>query len=107
MGGAVGGAVGAVDGASRVGGGAGVVAGSSGWTRPGSAVVVGAGGRHGAETGAQACMSTFRFHFTKLGLEAFMHVTASMSLIPGHVIWSSTACSALMVPASARVAPSA
>eukprot|EP00964_Phaeocystis_antarctica_P042534 scaffold24385_cov50-Phaeocystis_antarctica.AAC.2 len=40
-GGATGGAVGAVDGAARVGGGAGV-AGSGGWTRPGTAVVVGA-----------------------------------------------------------------
>ena len=46
-------AVGAADGAARVGGGAGV-AGSSGWTRPGTVVVVGAGGRHGAEAGAQA-----------------------------------------------------
>ena len=54
-GGATGGAVGTVDGAARVGGGAGV-AGSGGWTRPGRAVVeVGAGGRHGAEqAGAQA-----------------------------------------------------
>ena len=51
--GAVDGAVGAVDGAARVGGGAGV-AGSSGWTRPGTVVVVGAGGRHGAEARAQA-----------------------------------------------------
>ena len=51
--GAVDGAVGAVDGAARVGGGAGV-AGSSGWTRPGTVVVVGAGGRHGAEAWAQA-----------------------------------------------------
>ena len=51
--GATGGAVGAVDGAARVGGSAGV-AGSSGWTRPGTVVVVGAGGRHGAEAGAQA-----------------------------------------------------
>ena len=51
--GAVDGAVGAVDGAARVGGGAGV-AGSSGWTRPGTVVVVGAGGRHSAEARAQA-----------------------------------------------------
>ena len=41
-----------LDGAARVGGGVGV-AGSGGWTRPGT--VVGAGGRHGAEqAGAQA-----------------------------------------------------
>eukprot|EP00964_Phaeocystis_antarctica_P039344 scaffold22499_cov42-Phaeocystis_antarctica.AAC.1 len=47
-------AVGAADRAARVGGGAGV-AGSGGWTRPGTAEVeVGAGGRHGAEAGAQA-----------------------------------------------------
>ena len=51
--GATGGAVGAVDGAARVGGGAGE-AGSSGWTRPGKAVMVGAGGKHGAEAGPQA-----------------------------------------------------
>ena len=51
--GATGGAVGAVDCAARVGGGAGV-AGSSGWTRPGTVVVLGAGGRHGAEARAQA-----------------------------------------------------
>ena len=37
-----------------VGGGAGVVAGSSGWTHPDTTVVVGAGGRHGAEAGTQA-----------------------------------------------------
>ena len=36
-----------------VGGGA-DVAGSGGWTRPGTVVVVGAGGRYGAEAGAQA-----------------------------------------------------
>ena len=52
-GGATGGAAGAADGAARVGGGAGV-AGSGGWTRLGTAVVVGAGGRHAAEVGAQA-----------------------------------------------------
>ena len=52
-GGATGGAGGAADGAASVGGGAGV-AGSGGWTRPGMAVVVGAGGRHGDEVGAQA-----------------------------------------------------
>ena len=52
-GGATGGTVGAADGVARVGGGAGV-AGSGGWTRPGTAVVVGAEGRHGAESGAQA-----------------------------------------------------
>ena len=52
-GGAVGGAVGAADGAARVGGGVGV-AGSGGWTRPGTVVVVGAGGKYGAEAGAQA-----------------------------------------------------
>ena len=46
-------AVGAADGAARVGGGTGVAR-SGGWTRPGTAVVVGAGGRHGAEAGAQA-----------------------------------------------------
>ena len=39
--------------AARVGGGAGV-AGSGGWTRASMAVVVGAGGRHSAEAGAQA-----------------------------------------------------
>ena len=50
---ATGGAAGAADGAASVGGGAGV-AGSGGWTRPGMAVVVGAGGRHAAEVGAQA-----------------------------------------------------
>eukprot|EP00964_Phaeocystis_antarctica_P105542 scaffold70538_cov56-Phaeocystis_antarctica.AAC.3 len=43
--------VGAADGAARVGCGAGV-AGSGGWNCPGT--VVGAGGRHGAEVGAQA-----------------------------------------------------
>eukprot|EP00964_Phaeocystis_antarctica_P042312 scaffold24244_cov63-Phaeocystis_antarctica.AAC.3 len=47
-GGAMGGAVGAADGAARV------VAGSGRLTRPGTAVVVGAGGRHGAEAGTQA-----------------------------------------------------
>ena len=52
-GGATGGVVGTADGAARVGASAGV-AGSGGWTRPGTAVVVGAGGRHGAEAGAQA-----------------------------------------------------
>ena len=46
-------AVGAADGAARVGGGAGV-AGSGGWNRPGTTAMVGAGGRHGAEVGAQA-----------------------------------------------------
>eukprot|EP00964_Phaeocystis_antarctica_P044878 scaffold25797_cov55-Phaeocystis_antarctica.AAC.2 len=47
-------AVGATDGAARVGGGVGVT-GSGGWNRPGTtAVLVGAGGRHGAEVGAQA-----------------------------------------------------
>ena len=46
-------AVGAADGAARVGGGTGVAR-SGGWTRPGTAVVVGAGGRHGAEARAQA-----------------------------------------------------
>ena len=51
--GATGGAVGAVDGAARVGGGVGV-AGSGGWTRPGTAVVVGAESRHDTEVGAQA-----------------------------------------------------
>ena len=51
----MGGAVGAADGAARVGGGAGV-AGSGGWTRPGTEVVVGAGTRHGDEVGAQACI---------------------------------------------------
>ena len=50
---AVSGAMGAADGAARVGGGTGVAR-SGGWTRPGTAVVVGAGGRHGAEAGAQA-----------------------------------------------------
>ena len=77
--------------------------------RPGAdtAVVVGAGGRHGAETGARGCTSTFAFHSTKLDLEAFVNLMASMSLIPGRVICSSTPCSALMVPTSARVAPSA
>ena len=53
-GGATGSAAGAADGAARVGGGAGVVTGSGGWTRPGMAVVVGAGSRHGTEVGAQA-----------------------------------------------------
>ena len=55
-GGATGGAVGAKDGAARVGGGGAgaAIAGSDGWTRPGTAVVVGAGGRHGPEMGAQA-----------------------------------------------------
>ena len=54
VGGATGGAVGAANGAAaRVGGGAGV-AGSGGWTRASMAVVVGAGGRHSAEAGAQA-----------------------------------------------------
>eukprot|EP00964_Phaeocystis_antarctica_P147943 scaffold114673_cov51-Phaeocystis_antarctica.AAC.2 len=43
---AVVGAVGAADGQARIGGSAGVVVGSGGWTRPGTAVVVGAGGRH-------------------------------------------------------------
>eukprot|EP00964_Phaeocystis_antarctica_P058278 scaffold34559_cov60-Phaeocystis_antarctica.AAC.2 len=38
--------VGAVGGAARKGGSAGVVVGSGRWTRPGTAVVVGAGGRH-------------------------------------------------------------
>eukprot|EP00964_Phaeocystis_antarctica_P050221 scaffold29127_cov78-Phaeocystis_antarctica.AAC.2 len=52
-GGATGGTEGAADGAASVGGGAGV-AGSGGWTRPGTAVVVGAGGRHAAEVRAQA-----------------------------------------------------
>ena len=52
-GGAVGGAVGAADGAARVGGGVGV-AGSGGWTRPGTAVALGAEGRHSAEAGTQA-----------------------------------------------------
>ena len=86
-GGALGGAVGVAVGAARVGGGAGVVAGSSGWTHPDTAVVVqGAGGRHGAETGARGCTSTFRFHSTKLDLEAFVNLMASMSLIPGRVI---------------------
>ena len=51
----MGGAVGAADGAARVGGGAGV-AGSGGWTRPGTEVVVGAGTRHSDEVGAQACI---------------------------------------------------
>ena len=46
-------AVGAADGAARVGGGVGV-AGSDGWNCPGTTAVVGAGGRHGAEVGAQA-----------------------------------------------------
>ena len=46
-------AVGAADGAVRVGGGVGV-AGSDGWNCPGTTAVVGAGGRHGAEVGAQA-----------------------------------------------------
>ena len=49
----MGGAVGAADGAARVVGGT-TVAGSGTWTRPGTAVVVGAGGRHGAEAGTQA-----------------------------------------------------
>ena len=53
MGGAVGGAVGAADGAARVGGGV-SVAGSGGWTRSGTAVVLGAEGRHSAEAGTQA-----------------------------------------------------
>ena len=55
--------------------------------RPGAdtAVVVGAGGRHGAETGARGCTSTFRFHSTKLDLEAFVNLMASMSLIPDRV----------------------
>ena len=44
--GATGGAVGVAVGAARVGGGAGVAARSGGWTRPDTAVVVGAGGRH-------------------------------------------------------------
>eukprot|EP00964_Phaeocystis_antarctica_P006935 scaffold3748_cov55-Phaeocystis_antarctica.AAC.2 len=48
-------AVGAADGAARVGGGVGV-AGSGGWNCPGTTAVVGAGGRHGAEAGAQARM---------------------------------------------------
>ena len=52
-GGAVGGAVDAADGAAIVGGGVGV-AGSGGWTRPGTAVVMGAEVRHGAEAGTQA-----------------------------------------------------
>ena len=53
-GGATGGAVmGAADGAVRVGGGV-CVARSGGWTRPGTAVVLGAAGRHGEEVGAQA-----------------------------------------------------
>ena len=46
--------MGVADGAARVGGDAGMVAGSGGWTRPGTAVVVGAVGRHAAEAGAQA-----------------------------------------------------
>ena len=53
--GATGGAAGAADGAASVGGGAGV-AGSGGWTRPGTAVVIGVEGRHGAEVEAQACL---------------------------------------------------
>ena len=53
-GGATGGEGGAADGAAGVGGGAGV-AGSGGWTRPGTAVV-GARVRHGAEAGTQACI---------------------------------------------------
>eukprot|EP00964_Phaeocystis_antarctica_P122573 scaffold86247_cov38-Phaeocystis_antarctica.AAC.1 len=52
-GGAMGGAVSAADGAAIVGGGVGV-AGSGGWTRPGTAVVLGAEVRHGAEAGTQA-----------------------------------------------------
>ena len=56
VGGAVGDAVGAADGPARVGGSAGVVAGSGGWSRPGTAVVIGVEGRHAAEVGAQACL---------------------------------------------------
>ena len=52
-GGAVGGAVGAADGEACAGGGAGVT-GSGGWMRPGMAVVVVLGGRHGAKAGAHA-----------------------------------------------------
>ena len=48
-------AVGAADGAARVGGGVGV-AGSGGWNCPGTTAVVGDGGRHGAEAGVQARM---------------------------------------------------
>ena len=51
-GGAVGSAVGTSDGAARVGGGVGV-AGSGEWTRPGTAVVLGAEGRHRAEAETQ------------------------------------------------------
>ena len=53
--GGVSGAAGATDCAASVGGGA-DVAGSGGWNRPGTAVVVGAAGRHSDEVGAQACI---------------------------------------------------
>ena len=46
-------AVGAADGAARVGGSVGVAR-SGGWNCPGTTAVVGAGGRHDAEVGAQA-----------------------------------------------------
>eukprot|EP00964_Phaeocystis_antarctica_P034182 scaffold19422_cov63-Phaeocystis_antarctica.AAC.3 len=52
------------------------------------------------------CCTRLR-HFAKLDLEAPVERYASPSFIPGRACCSSTACSALMEPASMRVAPRA
>eukprot|EP00964_Phaeocystis_antarctica_P044381 scaffold25511_cov60-Phaeocystis_antarctica.AAC.2 len=58
---------------------------------------------HGAD---RACCTLFR-HFLKFDSEPPVEVYASLSLISGRSSVSSTARSALMVPPSGRLAPSA
>ena len=76
--GATGGAAGAADCAASVGGGAGV-AGSGGWTRPGTAVVIGVEGRHGAEVGAQACIPPRRLAGSGVNPALYLAFSASGS----------------------------
>eukprot|EP00964_Phaeocystis_antarctica_P049521 scaffold28724_cov68-Phaeocystis_antarctica.AAC.1 len=79
-GGATGGAAGATDGAASVVGGAGV-AGSGGWTRPGTAVVVGAAGRHTVEVGAQACIPPRRLAGSGVNPTLYLAFSASGSAL--------------------------
>ena len=71
-----------------------------------AAMAAAAGATATSECNRWICCTRLR-HFVKLDLEAPVERYASASFIPGRACWSSTACSALMVPASMRLAPRA